>query len=690
MKTAKHVLSGTALLFLILFFGQNSFAQRKGIVLACKHIAPIQKSYLSRHINFKKESVNLEARVVDQFIKKIDRFKLYLLQNDVDKIKKKMKGHLARLKIQDCVAIRESYGIMVDRMKQRVGFVKKYLGPKFKFIKSTELVLDPDHRKIPKTKAEVEAFLKKNIQFKVATYLSTDMKLEESKQHTARSYERLLKSVSKALEKKSEADLWSIYLSAFSKAMDPHSDYWSAENLEDFEIQMGLSLEGIGATLSSRDGFTVVEYLVPGGAAARSAQLKPKDKILAVGQADGKMENIVEQDLSDVVRKIRGPKGSKVHLKILRKGGKAKPFMVTLIRDKINLEDEAASIDYIEREIGGKKKVVGLLNLPSFYAKDGPDSRFSSEDIKKILREAQKKKIAGLVLDLSTNGGGELGSAVKIAGMFFKKGNVVKQSHRNQKIKPLILMDKDAEVEFNGPLVVLTSRFSASASEIVAGTLKDYKRAIIVGGDHTFGKGSVQSVEPLPPGLGATKTTVGMFFTAGGASTQHIGVITDISFPNIYSTDETGEKTLDYSLPPKKIKPFLSKEAYVSKGHGAWKPVDKSLIKLLSEKSKKRIQSSPAFDKVREAITKVKARGKLIKVSEILDDEDEDKSKKTAKTGKKDDKKKKDMADNGVLSPEEKKKKYLERADIEEALNILVDYVESSKGGVLMGAKKVQ
>ena len=716
-NSSTQVLSMILTLPLALFFFFLSFSQpvqarqmRGKIDLACKHISPIEHSYLSRHINYRETSKNLESRTITQFIKKLDGSKIYLLESDVKKIQKKMKGIFGKVRMRNCSPIKESHDLLMVRINERVRFATSYLGPKFKFNKNTQLILDPDYRKYSKTKRQADKYHKKYIQFQVSNYLATDMKPEEAKQNVVRSYERMLKRVGKMGKPENRSDLWAIYVDAFAMALDPHSRYLSQDALEDFQIQMRLSLEGIGATLSNRDGFTVVEQLVPGGAAARSGLLRPKDKIIAVGQEDGPLENIVEQELRDVVKKIRGPKGSKVRLKILRKkkskGGGRKPLTVVLVRDKVKLEDEAASVHYIERPESGKKKLIALLNLPSFYADGRRHGRSSAKDLKKLLAEANKKKVDGVILDLSTNGGGALDDAVKIAGLFFKKGNVVKQSHRDPQQGEIVLPDNDSTVDYAGPLVVLTSRISASASEIVAGTLQDYKRALVVGGDHTFGKGSVQSVEPLPPGLGAIKTTVGMFFIPGGGSTQHRGVTSDISMPSEYSMNEVGEKTLDYSLPPKKVKQFLSKEAYVPKGKkGFWKKVTASLARKLGFKSKTRIAASEDFDKIRKSILKNKKRGKLLKVSEVLEDKKDSEEKLTKGTtsfqkGKSkitdnkpangdDDKSSADksLEETGILSPEEKKKRYLQRADIQEALHIMMDYIKESAKSVTLGAK---
>ncbi|MEZ0392226.1 MAG: carboxy terminal-processing peptidase, partial [Pseudobdellovibrionaceae bacterium] len=525
-----------------------------------------------------------------------------------------------------------------------------------------ELVFDPDKKPFPKTADEANDFLRKYIHFQISNYLATDMKMDEAKSNVIKNWDRTVK---RTVETK-EDDIYAGYLDSFARGLDPHSSFFSKDVLEDFEIQMSLSLEGIGATLSSQEGFTVVEALVPGGSAARSGQIQPQDKIIAVGQGEkGNLENVVEMDLRDVVRKIRGEKGTRVKLSILRKQGDGKKrFEVTLVRDKIKLEDEAASILYIDKDVGGVKKKIGIINFPSFYADSRRGGRSSAADVKKLIAEARAQKAEGLVLDMSNNGGGSLEDAVKIAGLFFQTGNVVKQSSREEGKGEMTYKDSDSQVDWPGPLVVLTSRISASASEIVAGTLQDYKRAVIVGNDHTFGKGSVQSVMPIPQNLGALKVTVGMFFTPGGYSTQHRGVNSDIQIPGQYVSDEIGEKYLDYSLPEKKIDNFTSPEAYVKEGTNAWMTVNPDWIKTLADKSKVRVAKDPEFKKIEEELAKAKVKGKTIKLTEVTKDKEKKEKAKAAKNA----------------SKTEKEKEYLKRPDVMEASQVLSDLIALMTG----------
>ncbi len=682
-----------AIIFLTILLASGSlFSQgmstRPTLKLSCEHLSAIQEFYVKDHITVTAINKNLEKRVSSQFLKILDSSKIYFHKADVNWMRNNFSGVFKNLKLKKCNKLYDARKLYIQRVEDRVNFAKAHLNKKFKFNKKTKIILDADERKYPRTKKAADAYQKKYIQYQISSYLSIDKTLDESKALVLRSYDRLLKRV-KAL---SDDDLFSHYLNAFAHSLDPHSTYFSADAMEDFKIQMGLQLKGIGATLSSRDGFTVVEQLIPGGPAFKSNELKPKDKIIAVAQGKkGKFDDVIEMELRNVVRKIRGPKGTIVRLKVVRQQKKKKKkvaakkaakkevgmekkvdeILVSIVRDEVKLEDDAATIEYVNRKIKGQDKLIGLITLPSFYA-DGRGIRSSAKDMKRILREANSKKVDGIVLDLSRNGGGSLRDAVKIAGLFFKRGNVVKQSQKFLFKKEITLSDKDPAVDWDGPLVILVSRVSASASEIVSGTLKDYQRAIVVGGDHTFGKGSVQAVnDNLPEGLGGLKTTVGMFFTAGGFSTQHRGVDSDIVFPSPLSNEEIGEKTLEYSLPPKKLKPFLSSDAYVAPGEpGYWDKVTPRLIKRLKKKSQKRISKSKEFKKIVKEIRKNKKQGKVISVSEVLEPSEEDKGKTKEQL---------EEERNRILSKKEKLKKYMERADIQESLNIMIDYISSSQ-----------
>ena len=673
-KFNNRLSASAGVFFFLIFFvaigavGQALFASTATAAatreLDCKYVPVIQEGYLNQHVSYKKMDKNLERRVIDQILKHLDPLKIYFLKSDENRVRRMLSGILSKTQKANCSQIFDVNAFLAKKVQDRVDFVRSYLGnDEYKFDKNTKLILDSDERKrFPSTKA-LNKFHKKYIHFQISNYLLTDVDLEEAKQNVIKNYERFIKK----LKKEDQEDHLADYIDTYAHSLDPHSSFFSADALESFRIQMSLSLEGIGTTLSWKDGFTVVESLIPGGAADKSGKIKPKDKIVAVRQAGSKKaENIIEQELNEVVKKIRGKKGTKVFLTILRKiEGETKRLEIELTREKINLEDEAAKITYHKKKVEGYKKLIGLIELPSFYSdgRQGRGSRSAAKDVEKLLLQARAKKVDGIVLDLSQNGGGSLDDAVKIAGLFFKTGNVVKQSFPDKSRPMAALADTDPDVVYGGPLVILTSRASASASEIVSGALKDYGRALVVGANHTFGKGTIQTIRDLPKGLGALKVTIGMFFTSGGYSTQHRGVEADIVFPSVLAQEDIGEKSYDYSLPPQKLPSFLSSDAFVHKGPDSWKILDKETIQTLRGRAESRISKNEKFIKIRENIKKTKARGKVIDLAEVMK-EGEDK-----KTGdKKEDR-------NTILSPKEKAKKYLERADINEALNVASDLI---------------
>ncbi|MES3037459.1 MAG: S41 family peptidase [Bdellovibrionota bacterium] len=635
--------------------------------LECRYITPIEQMFLSTHVKYGKADKEIETRTVDQYVKSLDSQKIYFLQADVDKIHSLMSGVFEKNKNKECDYLTEIQKLYLFRVKERAEFAKKFLGSDYKFDTKLEFAYDPDKKTFPKTTEEATEFLKKYIHFQVSNYLATDMKQDEAKKQVLKNYDRSVKRINDT----TMDDLYSGYLNSFAQALDPHSTFFSKDFFDDFNIKMGLSLQGIGATLSQQDGFTIVESLVQGGPAQKSGLVDIQDKIVAVGQAKGPMENVIDMDLKDVVKKIRGTKGTKVRLAILRKDGEAKKRVdVTITRDEVKLEDEAIQISYVDKEINGQKRKVGVINFPSFYSDGKEGGRSSATDMKKVILDAKKNKAEGLVVDLSSNGGGSLEDAVEIAGMFFKTGAVVKQTSRTAPQNPLynalmpkekVYKDTDSNVDFAGPVVLLTSRVSASASEILAGTLQDYRRAVIVGGDHTFGKGTIQTVAPLPNQMGALKVTIGMFYVPGGNSTQHRGVSADVVLPGPFSTDEVGEKSLDYSLPPQKLDPFISPEAFVKTGEGSWQEIKGEWTKILKEKSQARVDKSDDFKKIKDELKKTQERGKVIKISEVLKEKNEKDKKQKETKGQ---------------TKAQKEAEYLKRADINEAVNVLTDLLQ--------------
>jgi carboxyl-terminal processing protease len=392
---------------------------------------------------------------------------------------------------------------------------------------------------------------------------------DEIKKVIVRRYTRVLR----VLKEYDNDDVLETYLTALARVYDPHSDYMGKSALENFSIGMKLSLFGIGALLRSEDGFCKIQELKP-GPAMRSKLLKPNDKIVAVAQGDDEPVDVVDMKLSKVVELIRGPKGSKVRLTVVPADA-ADPSarkIVSLVREEIKLEDQEAKAKIIELPQGKDKLIrLGVIDLPSFYSafelegqKGGSEQKSTTIDVARLIKKLIGEHVAGIVLDLRRNGGGSLEEAITLTGLFIKEGPVVQV--KGPEGDPLIEKDRDSSVFYDGPLIVLTSRFSASASEILAGALQDYGRALIVGDSSTHGKGTVQSLLQLAPymrqrGLsstnnpGALKITIRKFYRASGSSTQLKGVVPDIVLPSVNNHMEVGEGSLENPLPWDTIAP---------------------------------------------------------------------------------------------------------------------------------------
>ena len=348
----------------------------------------------------------------------------------------------------------------------------------------------------------------------------------------------------------------SAYLNTVGNAYDPHTEYFKPEAKEEFDLSMTGTLEGIGAVLREEDGFIKVVSIVPGSASWRQKELKAEDKILKVAQGAEEPVDLVEASVNEAVRLIRGRKGTEVRLTVQKPSGRIQIIPIT--RDVVVVEETYAKSAVVLPQDPAAKDKFGYINLPAFYHDfNNSKGRTSSADVKTELERLKNEGVKGIVLDFRNNGGGALDDAVKMAGLFFKSGPVVQI--KDQKGNGMVLQDQDAGIVYDGPLVVLINTFSASASEIVAAALQDYGRAVIMGSDTSFGKGTVQSMLDLdaylPPAfasvrpMGSLKLTIQKFYRINGGSTQYKGVVPDIQIPDAYSNLEVGEKTLEYALP---------------------------------------------------------------------------------------------------------------------------------------------
>ena len=401
------------------------------------------------------------------------------------------------------------------------------------------------------------------------------------------------------------------YLTALAMVYDPHSDFMGRAELDNFSISMNLSLFGIGAVLQSEDGFCKIKELMPAGPASKSGLLKPNDKIVAVAQGSAEFVDVVDMKLTKVVEQIRGPKGTKVRLKI-NPASATDPSVrseIELIRDEIKLEDQEAKARILEfPDADGKPQKLGFIDLPSFYAsfavgtqkRDDSDNKSTTTDVARLLKRLVKENVSGVILDLRHNGGGSLEEAINLTGLFIKKGPVVQVRNADDTVE--VDEDVDPRVAYDGPLMVLTSRFSASASEILAGALQDYGRALIVGDTSTHGKGTVQQVIQLnrllgtSTNLGAVKLTIRKFYRASGDSTQLKGVIPDLILPSLNDALEVGEKELEHALPFDTIRP------------ASYEKLDRiaPVLTQLRGLSEKRVTSDKDFDYIKSEMGRIK------------------------------------------------------------------------------------
>lgn len=560
----------------------------------------------------------VSRRLLTRYTDTLDYFHLLFTQEDMAEFEKFSAGLDDALNIGDTSPAFEIYARLLKREEERVEFVKQLLAAPEKFDFSQDEWFAADRHKAPRPKDLNEAKELWRLRLK---YDILQEKLGEKKKKAemkdivellVRRYERNLRYN----KERSPEEITATFLTSLAHVYDPHSDYMSSEELENFAINMQLSLFGIGAVLSSEDGYCTIKKLIPGGPAARSKQLRANDRIVKVAQGDGEPVDVVEMNLNKVVEMIRGAKGTEVRLTILPEdASNAERKQVSLIRDEIKLEDQRASAKVIELPVeGGGTRRVAIIDLPSFYSpmdvgENGGAGQSTTTDVSRLLAKLQVEGIEGVVLDLRRNGGGSLEEAINLTGLFIPEGPVVQVC--DARGRRTTHADEDGDVAYPGPLVVLISRFSASAAEILAGALQDYGRAVLVGDSATHGKGTVQSLieigplmrraiqfwtRPLPSRPGALKLTVQKFYRANGSSTQLNGVHPDIVLPSVSDFSEFGEAALENPLPWDEI----TRAAYTPVGS------TEAVVPLLRTRSDERVNADPEFNYIKSDIARRK------------------------------------------------------------------------------------
>ena len=514
------------------------------------------------HVSGKSIDDDVSARLFDRFFESLDPAKLYFERADLD--------YFARYKTQlddavrrgDLTFVRLVYDRYLERLEQRVAFAQRLIDSDFDFTADESIVSDPDDVAWAATPAEMNERWRKRIKYDVLQLTLEDEPLDQIRERLHKRYSNLL-----SIQRQTEpADKLETFITALAMTFDPHSSFMSEKTLEDFQISMNLSLEGIGAALQNEDGYVTVKQIIQGGAAEEDGRLGLEDKIIGVAQGgEAEFTDVVEMRIGNVVRLIRGESGTKVRLQVMPADG-GEVAVIELKRRKIELKDSAVrgEIYDLSERLGSQSPLkIGVIAVPSFYrdfqgANAGVENFSSaSRDVLKVLQQFRDAGgVDGVVVDLRYNGGGALTEAIEVTGLFIDRGPVVQVKDPAGKID--VHNDEVPDVAYGGPLMVVTNRLSASASEIFAGAIKDYGRGIVVGDTTTHGKGTVQNVMPVPPqrlfnlvgdaSHGALKLTIQQFYRVNGDSTQNLGVRSDVVLPDMLDHMELGEQFLDNAL----------------------------------------------------------------------------------------------------------------------------------------------
>ncbi len=644
-----------------------------------------------QHLSKHKLDDEISTRAFDSYLKTFDPLKMYFLQSDIDSFasnREKIDDFAAKGDMNFAIQVFKTF---VKRMDERVMMAQEEIDREHDFTIDEQLPIDRDVVTYPKDDVEARDRMRRQIKYsllverekmRMMKEKNTDEKTrqeqiardgdpnEDPRQRLHRRY----RTLAKRWHQLDADELLETYVTALTTSFDPHTTFMSAKTLENFRILMGLHLEGIGAQLMSEDGYTKLTSIVPGGAADKDGRLKTGDRIISVGQGEeGPLADVIDMKLDDVVSQIRGNAGTVVRLGVMPASG-GELQIVNITRAKINLEDSAARSEIVTQgaKADGTPLRYGYIDLPSFYldmeaARENTEGRSTTNDLRNILAKFKSEKVDAVVLDLSRNGGGSLTEAISATGLFIDRGPVVQVKDPTGQVT--VYDDQDGDVEWTGPLVVMTSKESASASEIFAGAIQDYKRGIIVGDPTTHGKGTVQSLQDLGQVLlglerkmGALKLTIQQFYLPDGKSTQRQGVLSDIVLPALTASFDNSEADLDYALPNDQVQRAK---------HNDYKMVDSNILAQLRAKSAERVKASASFDRLMRRIELYRQQKdedfvslnleKFLKRREEIDAEQEEEDK--------------------ILNQQLPKKEVFHKDYYhEEVLNISRDYIEAVAG----------
>ncbi len=561
-----------------------------------------------RHLSGRKLDDEHSRRAIKTYLKSLDPWKVYFYQSDIDSFMKQQNELDDMVVKGDLTFGYRVYQVFLQRIDERVKIVDEMLAIEHDFTVDEEMISDRELAQYPRTAAEARDLWRKRIKYDLLVLKADDMEGEKAKEKLTRRYHFF----AKRMHQTNSEELLEMFLTAVTTSFDPHTTYMSPSTLENFEIMMRLQLEGIGASLQSVDGYTVVKKIIPGGAADKDGQLKVEDTIVGVGQVSkaGEIQEIVdtvEMKLSDVVKMIRGKEKSVVRLEVTSVDNPERKI-IAITRAKIELKDSEAhgKVFDVGRRQDGSPYQVGVIELPSFYMDmeanrlGDPNYKSTTRDVRRILEDFNAKEVDTLVLDLRRNGGGSLTEAINLTGLFIDEGPVVQVKNSRGRVRAY--HDSDEGLAWSGPMVVLIDKFSASASEILAGAIQDYGRGIIVGDHATHGKGTVQSLMDVgeqlfpynPPPMGALKITMQQFYRPSGDSTQNRGVQADIELPSLTTHLDVGEADLDYPVAFDKVDAI---------SFGRFDYVNQLLVDQIKDCSERRVAQSEDFQKVTKNVS---------------------------------------------------------------------------------------
>lgn len=564
-------------------------------------IASLNVVELLRRHHYNKPPLNDERsiQIYDNYLKLLDPSRSYFTAADIAEFNQWRTKFDDLLKSGDLEPGFAIYRRHLTRLEERLNFALAELGKgvdKIDFTIDEELQIDREKAPWAKDRAELDELWRKRVKDEVLRLKIAGKETKDIQELLTKRYKNQLSR----LKQTRGEDAFQAYINAFATTYDPHTTYLSPDNAENFDINMSLSLEGIGAVLQSDNEYVKVVRLVPAGPAEKSKQIAPADKIVGVAQGNDEMVDVIGWRLDEVVKLIRGPKGSTVRLEVIPASNPPSDQtskVVTITREAVKLEEQAAKKKVLELKHEGRDYKLGVIELPAFYLDfkafraGDPNYKSTTRDVKRLLDELQAEKVDGVVIDLRNNGGGSLQEATELTSLFIEQGPTVLVRNADGRVD--VLADENKGVYYSGPLAVLVNRLSASASEIFAGAMQDYHRALILGGQ-TFGKGTVQTIQPL--NHGELKLTLAKFYRVSGQSTQHQGVIPDITYPDVMDTKDIGESALPAALPWDSIPPAIKPEL---------DPI-KPFLSELKARHEQRTAQDPDFVFTRDRLTLAK------------------------------------------------------------------------------------